>query len=79
MLLFGEDYDDRERLVEQISKLPEGDKRKMGETMAVGMAEFREDEFDSLLPVFEKADIAMYEKKKQMHEELRKAEGVQVG
>ncbi len=68
-LLFGEDYENRRRLVAELSAYLMGESG-CRESIAVGMAEYIDGEHTSLLSVFEKADHAMYDRKKQMYAEL---------
>ena len=67
VLLTGDDYERREELMRQISELSPEDRKKPGAGIAAGMVEYREGAFRSLSEVFEQADEAMYERKKQMH------------
>ena len=58
-----------------ISELPEDlDSIRAGDTLSAGMAEYDKDEHDSLLSVFEEADMAMY-KRKQFVKRLLSANG----
>ncbi len=64
VLLFGEDYERRTRLMEQVNAIPSDRKKiRIGETLAAGMVEYRRNRHFSLLSVFEEADRAMYERK----------------
>lgn len=64
VLLFGEDYDRRTRLMERVNAIPSDRKKiRIGETLAAGMVEYRRNRHFSLLSVFEEADLAMYERK----------------
>ena len=69
VLLLGEDYAQREKLMEKINELPEDrSKIKIGETVSVGMAEYHQERHSSLLNVFEEADKLMYVRKQAMKE-----------
>lgn len=64
VLLTGTDYNRRKELMEQINAVPDDpSKIRIGETVAAGMAEYRQDRHASLQSVLEEADRAMYEKK----------------
>ena len=64
VILSGEDYIQRKKLVEQINYIPrDPSKIRIGETISAGMAEYDQNRHDSLLSVFEEADKAMYERK----------------
>ncbi|MBO4800102.1 MAG: amino acid permease, partial [Lachnospiraceae bacterium] len=68
VLLFGEDYDNRKHLVTMVS---EGDNKNAfskGRTISVGLADYVKNDTKTLLAVFEKADRAMYDRKKEMKE-----------
>ena len=69
VLLLGEDYAQREKLMEKINELPEDrSKIKIGETVSAGMAEYHQERHSSLLNVFEEADKLMYVRKQAMKE-----------
>ena len=73
VILSGEDYAVRNRLLEQINAIPrDASKIRFGETISAGMAEYKKDRHLSLSSVFEEADKAMYERKQRLKEELRK-------
>ena len=63
VILSGEDYYNRNKLMEQINAVP-GDysKIKIGDTISAGMAEYKNNQHLSLLSVLEEADKAMYER-----------------
>ena len=64
VLLMGQDYAKRVALVEEINKLPEVlSSIGPGDTISAGMVEYNRDRHNSLLSVFEEADMAMYERK----------------
>ena len=82
VILSGEDYLQRKRLMEQINAVPrDRSKIRAGETVAAGMAEYRKDQHTSLLGVFEEADKAMYERKQSLKasvlQEEQPSDGVQ--
>ena len=65
VLLFGEDYVKRNQLMQQMTALPEDQSKiKIGDTIAVGMAEYDQRRHHSLTAVIEEADTAMYAHKK---------------
>ena len=69
IILMGEDYSQREKLMEQINELPEDrSKIRIGETVAAGMVEYDKDLHFSLLSVFEEADKIMYARKQAIKE-----------
>ena len=71
VLLSGEDYAVRNKLLEQINAVPrDTSKIRIGETISAGMAEYKKDQHRSLSNVFEEADKAMYERKKYMKENV---------
>jgi diguanylate cyclase (GGDEF)-like protein len=71
VLLTGVDYSQRKKLMEEINAVPSDlSKIKIGETIAAGMAEYKESRHDSLQSVLEEADRAMYEKKQRLKESL---------
>ena len=71
VILSGEDYQDREKLMEQINVVPsDHSKIKMGETISAGMAEYKKKQHRSLLSVLEEADKAMYERKQYLKENV---------
>ena len=64
VILTGEDYSRRGKLMKQINELPaDHSKIRVGETVAAGMVEYNKELHSSLLSVFEKADRAMYVRK----------------
>ena len=69
VILSGEDYYNRNKLMEQINAVP-GDysKIKIGDTVSAGMAEYKNNQHLSLLSVLEEADKAMYERKQFLKE-----------
>ena len=69
VILSGEDYYNRKKLMEQINAVP-GDysKIKIGDTISAGMAEYKNNQHLSLLSVLEEADKAMYERKQFLKE-----------
>ena len=69
VILLGEDYSQREKLMEQINELPaDRSKIRIGETVAADMAGYDPHRHYSLSSVFEEADKTMYERKKRMKE-----------
>ena len=69
VILLGEDYSQREKLMEQINELPvDRSKIRIGETVAAGMVEYNKELHFSLLSVFEEADKAMYVRKQELKE-----------
>ena len=71
VLLSGEDYIQRDRLMEQINAVPrDPSKIRIGETLSAGIAEYRKDQHFSLSGVFEAADKAMYERKQFLKESV---------
>ena len=67
VILLGEDYSRREKLMEQINELPaDRSKIRIGETVAAGMVEYDKELHYSLLSVFEEADRAMYVRKQAL-------------
>ncbi len=80
VILFGEDYYNRNKLMEQINAVPsEHTKIKIGETISAGMADYRKDQHRSLLSVLEEADKAMYEKKQFLKENVLPEENLADG
>ena len=71
VILSGEDYYVRKKLMEQINAVP-GDysKIRIGETISAGMAEYKKDQHHSLMSVLEEADKAMYERKQYLKENV---------
>lgn len=64
VILLGEEYSGRKKLMEQINELPEDlSKIRIGETFAAGMVEYDKARHSSLSSVFEEADKAMYARK----------------
>ena len=64
VILTGEDYSQRNRLMEQIGSLPQDPSLvRIGETVSAGMVEYRPNQHTSLVSVFEEADKAMYARK----------------
>ena len=64
VMLFGEDYESREGLMEQMNRLPEDASQvKVGDIISAGMADFDPKEHKHVKNVFELADKAMYERK----------------
>lgn len=71
VILSGEDYIQRKKLLERINALPRDlTKIRAGETVSAGMAEYDMDKHSSLLSVFEDADKAMYERKQRLKASL---------
>lgn len=71
VLLMGYDYNHRKKIMEEINDVPEDPAEiRIGETIAAGMAEYRENWHDSLQSVLEEADKAMYERKQFLKESL---------
>ena len=71
VILTGEDYFQRKRLMEQINDIPkDSSKIRIGETVSAGMSEYDPDKHTSLLCVFEEADKAMYERKQYLKENI---------
>ena len=71
VILSGEDYAVRNRLLEQINAIPrDASKIRFGETISAGMAEYKKDRHLSLSSVFEEADKAMYERKQFVKENV---------
>ena len=69
VILSGEDFEQRTKLMEQINELPaDRTKIRIGETVAAGMVEYDQEHHSSLLSVFEEADRAMYERKQVLKE-----------
>ena len=69
VLLSGEDYCQRAKLMEQVNALPKDrSKIRIGETVAAGMVEYNKSRHTCLLSVFEEADKAMYERKQLLKE-----------
>ena len=69
VILLGEDYSRREKLMEQINELPaDRSKIRIGETVAAGMVEYNKELHNFLLSVFEEADRAMYVRKQALKE-----------
>ena len=69
VILLGEDYSQREKLMAQINELPaDRSKIRIGETVAAGMVEYNKELHFSLLSVFEEADKAMYVRKQALKE-----------
>lgn len=69
VILSGEDYFHRDRLMEEINAVPrDRSKVRIGETISAGMAEYDKKQHTSVLSIFEEADKAMYEKKQFMKE-----------
>ena len=77
VILSGEDYIVRNKLVEQINAVPRDySKIRIGETISAGMAEYKKDQHHSLSSVFEDADKAMYERKQFLKENILPKENV---
>ncbi len=75
VLLTGTDYVQRKELMEQINAVPnDRSKIRIGETIAAGIAEYRQNRHDSLQSVLEEADRAMYEQKQILKESLAPVE-----
>lgn len=71
VILSGEDYYLREKLMEQVNAVPRDLSRiRIGETISAGMAEYDRDRHTSLSGVFEEADKAMYERKQRLKENM---------
>ena len=71
VLLSGGDYDQRTKLVEQVSAIPiDLTQIRIGDTIAAGMAEYNKNRHFSLLSVFEEADKAMYARKQFLKESV---------
>lgn len=71
VILSGEDYFQRKKLLEQINAVPrERSKIRIGETISAGMATYNKDQHASLLSIFEEADKSMYERKQARKETL---------
>lgn len=71
VILSGEDYYLREKLMEQVNAIPRDLSRiRIGETISAGMAEYDRDRHTSLSGVFEEADKAMYERKQRLKENM---------
>jgi diguanylate cyclase (GGDEF)-like protein len=71
VILSGEDFIVRNKLVEQINAVPrDHSKIRMGETVSAGMAEYKKGQHLSLSSVFEDADKAMYERKQFLKENV---------
>ena len=67
VILTGEDYIQRKKLLERINALPRDlSKIRAGETVSAGMADYDRNTHPSLLSVAEEADKAMYEKKQYL-------------
>ena len=67
VILTGEDYLQRQKLLERINALPRDlSKIRAGETVSAGMAEYDREKHPSLLSVAEEADKAMYERKQNL-------------
>lgn len=66
IVLRGEDYARRDELVAQIAAANEANARSDGPVVACGLAIFEPDVDLSVSSVFRRADIAMYENKKQL-------------
>ncbi len=79
VILSGEDYSLRNKLMEQINAVPaDHAKIKIGDTIAAGMADYDRARHVSLSSVFEEADKAMYERKQRLKETVL-AEGKDAG
>ena len=71
VILTGEDYYARKKLMEQINAVPsDHTKIRVGETVSAGMAEYRKGQHHSLSSVLEEADKAMYERKQFLKENV---------
>ena len=71
VILTGEDYHQRKKLLERINALPRDlSKIRAGETVSAGMAEYDRDKHHSLLSVAEEADKAMYDKKQALKQSI---------
>jgi diguanylate cyclase (GGDEF)-like protein len=70
-ILTGEDYNQRQKLLEQINALPRDlSKIRAGETISAGMAEYDREKHHSLLSVSEQADKAMYDRKQSLKQSI---------
>lgn len=80
VLLSGDDYCQRTKLMEQINALPKDrSKIRIGETVAAGMVEYNKNRHTCLLSVFEEADKAMYERKQLLKESFTAEDNMPVG
>ncbi|MBR3019477.1 MAG: diguanylate cyclase [Clostridia bacterium] len=67
VFLSGVDFYQRKELMAQVNALPKDlSKARIGETVSAGMAEYKKEQHNSMLSVFEAADKAMYERKQLM-------------
>ena len=67
VILIGEDYLQRKRLLERINALPRHPSAlRPGETVSAGMADFDRDRHSTLMSVAEEADKAMYARKQKL-------------
>ena len=71
VILTGEDYIQRQKLLEKINALPKDlSKVRPGETISAGLAVYDNEKHPSVLSVAEEADKAMYEKKQALKEAM---------
>ena len=71
VILTGEDYIQRQKLLEKINTLPKDlSKVRPGETISAGLAVYDNEKHPSVLSVAEEADKAMYEKKQALKEAM---------
>ena len=71
VILTGEDYIQRQKLLEKINELPKDlSKVRPGETISAGLAVYDNEKHPSVLSVAEEADKAMYEKKQALKEAM---------
>ena len=63
VILMGEDYENRQQLLEQMRTKSEEQSSRQENGIAIGMADFNKYKHASLLSVFEQADKAMYDHK----------------
>ena len=69
VILRGRDYNNRAALLQMLEAINRDEEKNRGAVIACGLAEFRPGEDASVAAVFERADGAMYENKKQLKSE----------
>ncbi len=70
VILRGEDYDHCRELLTMIDEQAESNLSHAGDSIAAGLAEYVPGEHNSMLRVFEQADRCMYERKKQLKQQM---------
>lgn len=72
VLLEGEDYRNRQELLDEIAAWTDDHKLSPGASFSIGLSEFNPEEDESVMPVMLRADRIMYDEKKKLKESLAK-------